>query len=44
MSQLTGKLYAKRKDIYYIDAIENTEAYFIDVNDLVYLFDNFPDM
>lgn len=32
------------KDIYYIDAIEKTEAYFIDVNDLVYLFDNFPEM
>jgi CRP-like cAMP-binding protein len=32
------------KDIYYIDAIENTEAYFITVNDLVYLFDNFPEM
>lgn len=32
------------KDIYYMDAIENTEAYFINVNDLVYLFDNFPEM
>ncbi len=32
----------RKKDIYYIDAIENTEAYFINVNDLVYLFDNFP--
>ncbi len=34
----------RKKDIYYIDAIENTEAYFINVNDLVYLFDNFPEM
>tara|TARA_B110000027_G_C16085529_1_gene285757 strand:- start:920 stop:1378 length:459 start_codon:yes stop_codon:yes gene_type:complete len=34
----------REKDIYYIDAIENTEAYFIDVNGLVYLFDNFPEM
>jgi len=32
------------KDIYYIDAVENTEAYVIDVNDLAYLFDNFPEM
>lgn len=34
----------RKKDIYYIDAIENTEAYFINVNDLVFLFDNFPEM
>ncbi len=34
----------RKKDIYYIDAIENTEAYVINVNDLVYLFDNFPEM
>ena len=34
----------REKDIYYIDAIEYTEAYFIHVNDLVYLFDNFPEM
>jgi CRP-like cAMP-binding protein len=33
-----------KKDIYYIYAIENTEAYFINVHDLVYLFDNFPEM
>ena len=33
-----------KKDIYYIDAIENTEAYCINVDDLVYLFDNFPEM
>ncbi|RZK65381.1 MAG: Crp/Fnr family transcriptional regulator [Pedobacter sp.] len=31
-------------DIYYIDAIENIEAYAIHVKDLVYLFDNFPEM
>ena len=34
----------QKKDIYYIDAIENIEAYFINVNDLVYLFNNFPEM
>lgn len=34
----------RKKDIYYIDAIEDTEAYCINVNDLVYLFDNFPEM
>jgi len=34
----------RKKDIYYIDAVENTEAYFINVNDLVFLFDNFPEM
>lgn len=34
----------RKRDIYYIDAIENTEAYCIHVNDLVYLFDNFPEM
>lgn len=34
----------RKRDIYYIDAIENTEAYVINVNDLVYLFDNFPEM
>ncbi|TXD82388.1 Crp/Fnr family transcriptional regulator [Subsaximicrobium wynnwilliamsii] len=34
----------RKKDIYYIDAIESTQAYFINVNDLVYLFDNFPEM
>ena len=34
----------RKKDIYYIDAIQNTKAYFINVNDLVYLFDNFPEM
>ena len=34
----------RRKDIYYIDAIEETKAYAIHVDDLVYLFDNFPEM
>lgn len=34
----------QQKDIYYIDAIENTQAYFINVKDLVYLFNNFPEM
>ena len=34
----------QQKDIYYIDAIENTQAYFINVNDLVYLFNNFLEM
>lgn len=34
----------RKKDIYYIDAIEDTEAFYINVNDLVYLFDNFPEM
>ena len=31
-------------DIYYIDAIEDTEAFCLHVNDLMYLFDNFPEM
>jgi CRP-like cAMP-binding protein len=31
-------------DIYYIDAIENTDAFCLDVNDLMYLFENFPEM
>tara|TARA_R110000737_G_scaffold352638_1_gene399503 strand:- start:133 stop:714 length:582 start_codon:yes stop_codon:yes gene_type:complete len=34
----------KETDIYYIDAIENTEAHVILINDLLYLFDNFPEM
>jgi CRP-like cAMP-binding protein len=34
----------QQKDVYYIDAIEDTQAYFINVNDLVYLFNNFPEM
>ncbi len=31
-------------DIYYIDAIENTDVFCLHVNDLVYLFENFPEM
>lgn len=34
----------RKKDIYYIDTIETTEAYGLNVNDLVYLFDHFPEM
>lgn len=34
----------RTKDIYYIDAIEATEAFSLYVNDLVYLFDHFPEM
>ncbi|ASK31596.1 hypothetical protein CEY12_16400 [Chryseobacterium sp. T16E-39] len=37
-------LFTRQKDIYYIDAIEATEAFCIHVNDLVYLFDHFPEM
>lgn len=31
-------------DIYYIDAIENTSVLALNVNDLVFLFDHFPEM
>ncbi len=31
-------------DIYYIDAIENTNVFSLYVNDLVWLFDHFPEM
>jgi len=34
----------RQLDIYFIDAIEDTEAYCLNVNDLGYLFDNFPEM
>lgn len=34
----------RKKDIYFIDAIEYTEAYSLNVNDLVYLFDHYPEM
>jgi CRP-like cAMP-binding protein len=34
----------RQKDIYYIEAIEDTEAFCLDVNDLVYLFDHYPEM
>jgi CRP-like cAMP-binding protein len=33
-----------QKDIYYIHAIEDTEAFCLHVNDLGYLFDHFPEM
>ena len=31
-------------NFYYIDAIESTDFFCLHVNDLVYLFDNFPEM
>ena len=34
----------RQLDIYYIDAIENTDAFCLHVNDLLYLFDHFPEM
>lgn len=34
----------QKKDVYYIDAIEDTSAYSLNVKDLVYLFDHFPEM
>jgi len=34
----------RQKDIYYIDAIEHTDAFCLHVNDLVFLFENFPEM
>ncbi|WP_428664348.1 Crp/Fnr family transcriptional regulator [Runella sp.] len=34
----------RQTDIYYIDAIENTEVFYLHINDLGYLFDNFPEM
>ena len=34
----------RKLDIYYIDAIEHTDTFCLHVNDLVYLFDNFPEM
>jgi CRP-like cAMP-binding protein len=37
-------LFTRQKDIYYIDAIEDTDAFCLNVSDLVYLFDNFPEM
>ncbi len=35
---------SRQIDIYYIDAIEDTTCFCLEVNDLVYLFDNFPEM
>ena len=34
----------KTPDIYYIDALEDTTAFALNVNDLMFLFDNFPEM
>lgn len=34
----------RQVDIYYIDAIEDTEAFVLHVGDLVYLFEHFPEM
>ncbi len=34
----------RKPDIYFIDAIENTDAYRLHINDLGFLFDNFPEM
>jgi CRP-like cAMP-binding protein len=34
----------RKKDIYYIDTLEPTEAFCLNVNDLVYLFEHFPEM
>ncbi len=31
-------------DVYYIDAIEDTDTFCLKVNDLMYLFENFPEM
>lgn len=37
-------LFTQKPDIYCIDAIEDTEAFYLKVTDLVYLFDRFPEM
>ncbi|GAA4307614.1 Crp/Fnr family transcriptional regulator [Nibribacter koreensis] len=34
----------RQLDIYYIDAIEDTDVFCLHVHDLVYLFENFPEM
>ncbi len=34
----------RKVDIYYIDAIENTDAFCLHINDLGFLLDNFPEM
>jgi CRP-like cAMP-binding protein len=34
----------RKTDIYYIDAIEQTDVCILDVQDLMFLFDNFPEM
>lgn len=34
----------QKLDIYYIDTLEQTECFCLGVNDLMFLFDNFPEM
>lgn len=34
----------QKLDIYYIDALEDTKSFCLDVKDLVFLFNNFPEM
>lgn len=34
----------RQKDVYYIDAIEATDTFCLQVDDLVYLFEHFPEM
>ena len=34
----------RQLDIYYIDAIEDTDVFCLNVDDLMYLFENFPEM
>jgi CRP-like cAMP-binding protein len=34
----------RKVDIYYIDAIEDIEAFCLNITDLMYLFDHFPEM
>jgi len=34
----------RKLDIYYIDALEDSETFCLEVNDLMYLFENFPEM
>ena len=34
----------RQKDIYYIDAIENSETFCLNVDDLVFLFEHYPEM
>ena len=34
----------QKPDIYYIDTLERTECFSLNVKDLVFLFDNFPEM
>ena len=34
----------RQLDIYYIDAIENTDVFCLNVKDLMFLFENFPEM